>query len=184
MLERVSDQSREYAFSYTDRSRALSLSLPTTQETFSPSESRPFFEALLPEGTLREQLASQFRLAASDSFGLLGALGRDCAGAIQVYETKRMSDPPGVRWLEHDELDELIRELPHRPLGVRAGDERLRLSLAGVQRKAVLVRDSDGRFGEPLDGRPSTHILKPQAADSEFASIAVNEFFCMRLATE
>jgi serine/threonine-protein kinase HipA len=182
VLEQVADTSREYAFRYTDRSRALSLSLPTTKERFTPAESRPFFEALLPEGTLREQLASQLKLAAGDSYGLLAALGRDCAGAIQIYEAKRMSDPPAVAWLDDDALSELIRKLPTRPLGIRASDERRRLSLAGVQRKAVLVRDATGRFGEPLNGQPSTHIVKPQAADAEYRAIAVNEYFCMRLA--
>lgn len=182
VLERVAEASREYAFRYTDRSRALSLSLPADRDTFTASESRPFFEALLPEGTLREQLASQLKLAAGDSYGLLAALGRDCAGAIQIYETKRMSDPPGVVWLDDSGLEELIRALPTRPLGVRAADERMRLSLAGVQRKAVLVRDGDGRFGEPLNGRPSTHIVKPQSAGSDYPAIAVNEYFCMRLA--
>lgn len=60
-------------------------------------------------------------------------------------------------------------------------DQRRRLSLAGVQRKAVLVRDLDGRYGEPLNGMPSTHVLKPQRAD-DFPDIAVNELFCLRLA--
>ena len=87
-----------------------------------------------------------------------------------------------MRWLEPEELDRLIHELPQRPLGIAPGDQRLRLSLAGVQRKAVLVRDEDGRFGEPLNGMPSTHILKPQPADGGYPDIACNEFFCMRLA--
>jgi serine/threonine-protein kinase HipA len=93
-----------------------------------------------------------------------------------------MSEPRSVRWLDGDALDKHIAELPTRPLGVRPEDERLRLSLAGVQRKAVLVRDGDGRFGEPLNGMPSTHILKPDLPGSEYPAIAVNEYFCMRLA--
>ncbi|UUY03092.1 type II toxin-antitoxin system HipA family toxin [Svornostia abyssi] len=182
-LERVAERSREYAFSYSDASRALSLSLPNSQTSFTPAESRPFFEALLPEGVVREQIAAQLKLATSDSYGLLAALGRDCAGAIQILEQRRMSDPWSVNWLDDADLDDLVRDLPHRPLGVRAADERLRLSLAGVQRKAVLVRDRDGRFGQPRDGMPSTHILKPQATEPEYPDIAVNEYFCMRLAT-
>ncbi|MBJ7328518.1 MAG: type II toxin-antitoxin system HipA family toxin [Solirubrobacteraceae bacterium] len=181
-LDRVAERSREYAFTYTDTDRALSLSLPVSQVSFTPAESRPFFEALLPEGTLREQLAGQLKLAASDGYGLLAALGRDCAGAIQVVEQRRMSDSPAVEWLDAAALDDLIQDLPQRPLGLRTANERVRLSLAGVQRKAVLVRDRDGRFGLPLDGMPSTHILKPQALESPFAETAINEYFCMRLA--
>jgi serine/threonine-protein kinase HipA len=181
-LERVDERSREYAFSYTQGSRAISLSLPLSQERFSPAQSRPFFEALLPEGAVRDQIASQLRLAASDSFGLLAELGRDCAGALQIVDTKRMPDPPSVRWLDESELDALVQELPRHPLGMQAEDDHLRLSLAGVQHKAVLVRDEQGRFGKPLDGMPSSHILKPQLPDSKYPGLATNEYFCMRLA--
>jgi serine/threonine-protein kinase HipA len=69
-LERVDERSREYAFHYNQASRPISLSLPVSQQHFSPAESRPFFEALLPEGAVREQIASQLKLAASDSYGL------------------------------------------------------------------------------------------------------------------
>jgi serine/threonine-protein kinase HipA len=165
-LERTGEHTREYTFRYTDASRPISLSLPVRQELFSPAESRPFFEALLPEGAVRAQIASQLKLASSDSYGLLGKLGRDCAGALQIAKTKRMSEPPSIQWLDDRELDLLIEELPQHPLGMRVEDERLRLSLAGVQRKAVLVRDRSRRFGRPLDGMPSTHILKPDSAPS------------------
>jgi len=181
-LERTDERSREYAFRYTQPSRSISLSLPMSQERFSPAESRPFFEALLPEGAVREQIASQLKLAASDSYGLLAELGRDCAGALQIVEAKRMSEPPSVQWLGDRELDTLIEELPQHPLGMRGEDQHLRLSLAGVQRKAVLVRDGSGRFGRPLDGMPSSHILKPELADSAYPGLASNEYFCMRLA--
>jgi serine/threonine-protein kinase HipA len=181
-LERVVENAREFAFRYSDTPRRISLSLPLKEDSFSPAETRPFFEALLPEGAIRDQIAAQLKLASSDSFGLLAELGRDCAGALQIVEQKRMSEPPGVRWLGQDELDELITQLPHRPLGVHAEDGRLRLSLAGVQRKAVLVRDADGRYGEPLNGMPSTHILKPELQASDYPGLATNEFFCMSLA--
>ncbi len=180
-LERVDERSREYSFRYTQRSRVLSLSLPLSQERFTPAESRPFFEALLPEGAVREQIASQLKLAASDSFGLLAELGGDCAGALQIVDSKRMSEAPSVRWLDQSELDALVRELPRHPLGIQRDDEHLRLSLAGVQHKAVLVRDGR-RFGKPLDGMSSSHILKPELPDSEYPGLATNEYFCMRLA--
>lgn len=183
VLERVSESSREYRFVYDDTAdRAISLSLPLGRKTLSPADSRPFFEALLPEGVAREQIASQLRLATSDSYGLLAALGRDCAGALQIIEMKRMSDQPTVEWLDKESLDRLVDDLPRRPLAIDPADDRTRLSLAGVQRKAVLVRDAGGTFGKPLNGAPSTHILKPEFADADFASISRNEFFCMRLA--
>ena len=179
-LERFLDGAAKEGLGLCEVERESERRGPT--ETFTPAQSRPFFEALLPEGAVREQIATMLRLAASDSYGLLAELGRDCAGALQIIEHKRLSDVPSVRWLEPEELDRLIHELPQRPLGIAPGDQRLRLSLAGVQRKAVLVRDEDGRIGEPLNGMPSTHILKPQPADGGYPDIACNEFFCMRLA--
>ncbi len=181
-LQRVDETSRDYFFQYAHPASAISLSLPVSEEPFTPARSRPFFEALLPEGAVREQLANRFKLAASDSYGLLAELGGDCAGALQILEAKRMSQTPSVRWLDGRELDTLIEELPRHPLGMHEGDERLRLSLAGVQNKAALLRDDAGVFGKPLDGMPSTHILKPEPPDGHYAGLATNEYFCMRLA--
>lgn len=181
-LERTDGRTREYGFRYLNADRPISLSLPLRAEAFSYADSRPFFEGLLPEGVVREQIARALKLTSDDSYGLLSALGRDCAGALQIVDVKRMSDTPSVRWLLDEELDRLIQELPRHPLGVMQADERMRLSLAGAQRKLVLVRGADGRFGQPLDGMPSTHILKPESDRSDYPDIACNEFFCMRLA--
>ena len=175
-------RTREYTFAYTDDARAISLSLPITQTEFTSAESRPFFEALLPEGAVRDQIAGQLKLATGDSYGLLAALGRDCAGALQIVESRRMSETPDVLWLDDDAMDQLIAGLPSHPLGLTAEDGRLRLSLAGVQRKAVPVRDASSRFGRPLNGMPSTHILKPDLDGGQYPAIAVNEYFCMLLA--
>ncbi len=113
VLHRVEEErSRAYTFRYAEEAtRAISLSLPLSESSFQPSRSRPFFEALLPEGVIREQIASQLGIASSDSFGMLAELGRDCAGALQIAEEKRMSQTPSVDWLDAGELDALIEEL-------------------------------------------------------------------------
>jgi serine/threonine-protein kinase HipA len=56
----------------------------------------------------------------------------------------------------------------------------VRISLAGVQEKLVLTRMPDGSWGRPVDGTPSTHILKPEIA--RFPDTVENEAFCMRVA--
>jgi serine/threonine-protein kinase HipA len=182
-LQRLDERSSAYAFRYAAQTtRPISLSLPLEQESFDSAASRPFFEALLPEGAIRDLIAGQLKLATSDSFGLLAALGSDCAGALQILEGSRISQTPSAQWLDDRALDDLIAEIPKHPLGIQRDDRHLRLSLAGVQRKAVLVRDAAGRFGRPLDGMPSTHILKPEPPDGEYPGLAANECFCMRLA--
>ncbi|WP_435749240.1 type II toxin-antitoxin system HipA family toxin [Microbacterium sp. PMB16] len=57
---------------------------------------------------------------------------------------------------------EMFAEVALNPLG-NHGRRRLS-SLAGVQDKVLLVRTDSG-WSEPLDGYPSTHILKPVAAE-------------------
>jgi serine/threonine-protein kinase HipA len=54
------------------------------------------------------------------------------------------------------------------------------VSLAGVQEKLVLTRMPDGSWGRPVDGTPSTHILKPEIA--AYPQTVENEAFCMRIA--
>jgi serine/threonine-protein kinase HipA len=71
----------------------------------------------------------------------------------------------------------LVANLRSAPLGVSG---RVRVSLAGVQEKLLLTRRPDGRWGRPVDGTPSTHILKPEIA--AYPDTVENEAFCMRIA--
>jgi serine/threonine-protein kinase HipA len=60
-----------------------------------------------------------------------------------------------------------------------AGKDGLRLSLAGAQDKLPVVFDG-ARIGLPLNGTPSSHILKPAIHAVEDS--VINEGFCMALA--
>jgi len=104
-------------------------------------------------------------------------------GAVTLLEpgaTPQPSDAPSdVRWLDDAQLLQVLIEMPLSPM--RAGDEGLRLSLAGAQDKLPVVLDADGfRIGLPLNGSPSTHIVKPPIAGVEGS--VFNEGFCMALA--
>jgi serine/threonine-protein kinase HipA len=136
---------------------------------------------LLPEGESRNAIARDVRVSASDTYGLIRALGRDCAGALVIQPA---DDPAPLQpktttsqALDAKELEELVRNLRTAPLGVSG---RVRISLAGVQEKLVLTRRPDGAWGSPIDGTPSTHILKPEVDD--FPKTVENEAFCMRFA--
>jgi serine/threonine-protein kinase HipA len=59
------------------------------------------------------------------------------------------------------------------------GVEGLRLSLAGVQEKAAVCL-VDGEIAVPLEGTPTTHILKPTI--SKFPGSVQNEYLCLRTA--
>lgn len=159
----------------------LSLRLPLTSERYTHGVVRPFLDGLLPEADARRAIAADFNLLASDTFGLIRALGRDCAGAVVVQPNDEQAPPPATTLaaaaLTDIEIADLVANLRSAPLGVGT---RVRISLAGVQEKLLLTRLPDGRWGRPVDGTPSTHILKPEIA--RFPNTVENEAFCMRMA--
>jgi serine/threonine-protein kinase HipA len=163
----------------------LSLSLPLQREPFIPELSKAFFANLLPEGQLRDHFASKYRVSADDDFGLLSALGGDCAGALALYpggpEFSLESKAPSYKPLTEDDLGKLLDEAYIMDPSFLGEEERTRLSLAGVQDKLPVAIFGD-TISLPLDGSPSTHILKPP--NHRFPTLVENEAFCMTLAGE
>ena len=159
----------------------LSIGLPLTNVAYPNAKTRSFIDGLLPEGEQRRAVAEQLDLNSNDTFGLIRALGLDCAGAIVVQPAEspapRQATTLTASPLTDDEIAERVANLRSAPLGV---SDRVRISLAGVQEKLLLTLMPDGRWGEPIDGTPSTHILKPEIRD--FPETVENEAFCMRVA--
>jgi len=172
------------SFAYApDATTPLSQSLPIRSEPFDDRATRPFFAGLLPEGGKRKQIAKTLQVSTQNDYALLDSLGGECAGAVTLLEPghppQALDAPREVRWLDHAQLLQVLDEMPLRPM--RAGEDGLRLSLAGAQDKLPVVLDTDGiRIGLPLNGSPSTHILKPTIAGIDGS--VFNEAFCMALA--
>ncbi|MBZ4175428.1 hypothetical protein JYG55_23040, partial [Escherichia fergusonii] len=87
-------------------------------------------------------------------------------------------EPPKLKRLSDGELAQYLRDLPIRPL-VDDPETGTRLSLAGVNDKTAVVI-SGGIVSLPLNGFPSSHILKVDIAGLK-DSIRT-EHFCLRLA--
>ncbi len=159
----------------------LSLSLPLTRERYPHGVVRAFLDGLLPEGDARRVVARDFGVRETDTYELIRALGRDCAGAlvIQPADERAPAQPTTLTAepLSDQEIADLVANLRSAPLG--AGG-RVRISLAGVQEKLLLTRMPDGAWGRPVDGTPSTHILKPEIV--AYPNAVENEAFCMRIA--
>lgn len=159
----------------------LSLSLPLTPRRYTHGVVRPFLDGLLPEGEARQAVANDFDVLRDDTYGLIRALGRDCAGALVILPADEPAPPLPTTLtaerLSDAEISELVANLRSAPLGVGG---RVRISLAGVQEKLLLTRMPDDSWGSPVDGTPSTHILKPEI--DRFPNTIENEAFCMRLA--
>ncbi|MEM0951686.1 MAG: type II toxin-antitoxin system HipA family toxin [Cyanobacteria bacterium P01_H01_bin.74] len=172
----------DYAVSWLEDPNAvpLSQSIPLRTERFSRKECRAFFAGILPEERKRELIAKNLGISSRNDFAMLEQIGGECAGAI-TFLPKGQHPPKAdynYRPLSDYELAEILQILPKRPL--MAGEDGIRLSLAGAQDKLAVHVSSDGQLSIPLNGAPSTHILKPRI--ELFEGVVFNEAFCMELA--
>jgi len=156
----------------------LSRHLPLRTDPFSDNDTRAFFANLLPEGVIRNQVARQVGVSAENVYGLLEAIGGDCAGAISVRQPEGSIENDGsYRLIQQEALCEELNYLPAHPF--LAGKEGVRLSLAGAQNKLPIYFDGKDYF-IPEGNLPSSHILK--TAILQLDNSVVNEAFCMNLA--
>jgi serine/threonine-protein kinase HipA len=171
----------EYVESWLARPGAtpLSQSLPLRKQRFNRKECRGFFAGILPEESKREIIARNLGISARNDYAMLDQIGGECAGAVTFLPAGEPLPERNYsyRTLSPSELATILRQLPKRPL--LAGEEGIRLSLAGAQDK-VAVRIDGGEVCLPLGGAPSTHILKP--AVERFEGVVFNEALCMKLA--
>lgn len=172
----------------TGPSYPLSRKLPLKAEPFSGRVVRAFFSGLLPEAEPRDRIASILGVSGRNDFAILERIGGDCAGAVSLIP-EDMPTPASrtgnLRWLDETALASMVDRLPQQPL--MAGEVGVRLSLAGAQTKLPVVLAEDGaaggaRIALPMDGTPSTHILKPEPR--RFPGLVANEAWCMALARE
>lgn len=157
----------------------LSLYLPKRRERYPDEIARPFFVNLLPEATVLAAVARKLGISSRNHFALLAAIGGECAGAVSLLP--QGSDPStagSYREVTDEELDGIIGQMPQRPF--LAGEEGVRLSLAGAQYKLPVFIRQDGTFCLALGNAPSSHIIKPEMAGIEYS--VRNEALCMDLA--
>ncbi len=185
VLQREGDS---YVFQYThdwltgDLAIPLSLSLPLQEAPFTAAQTQPFFSNLLPEGQFRDHIAGKYRISADDDFALLAVLAGDCAGAISLCPEGSSAPDHGqyqYRRLSDDDQRQMFDEAFIMDLTFLSPREQTRLSLAGVQDKLPVAIFADQLF-LPLNGAPSSHILKPQ--HPRWKHLVENETFCMALA--
>lgn len=157
----------------------LSLSLPLTDKMFEDKAVRPFFDGILPEDAVRKQIAKLLKTDSRNTFGLLKKIGGDCAGAIFVLEEDKLPDSFQEKYkvVSDEEAYGILTSLKARPLYI--GEEDFRISGAGAQDKLIACLKK-GKLALPLNGTPSTHIIKPNIEGYE--DTVFNELFCMKLA--
>lgn len=172
--------------------RALSLSLPFTIGLEHRGDVvTHYFDNLLPDrAEIRRRLRTRFHARSAGAFDLLGAIGRDCVGAIQLL-------PPGVEpqgWnridaepLSDRQVEAVLRAVTtDAPLGQREQDD-LRISIAGAQEKTALL-GMGGKWYRPHGATPTTHILKLPLGlvgnmRADMTDSVENEWLCEQIMT-
>jgi serine/threonine-protein kinase HipA len=160
-------------------SRVLSQLLPTQTSSDRPHDLAVtvFLAGLLAEGHLREHLAVEAGVTSDDIFGLVGAYGRDTAGALIFVPA---GEPPSAgRWdkVGDGEIATLLRAAGRfAPGGIDS------ISLTGLQPK-IALRRHDQTWFRCRAGAASTHILKLGAAAGEpLEDLIHTEAACLDLA--
>ncbi len=181
----TSDDGFGMQFSYKDAWRnsktsfPISTSIPLDASSIENEVANNFFVNLLPEERVRIRTCKKLGISEGNHFELLKRIGGDCAGALTIVdegakpptqqdEYELISETQLAAWSEGDQY--AFAEV--------AGDDDVRLSLAGAQDK-LPVKVVDGKqFYLPKGNSPSTQILK---FASHFSHLPENETFTTML---
>lgn len=155
----------------------VSLAMPIRPEPYDAELVLPWLMNFLPEGEPLRAMTRALGAAPEDALGLIAQTGNDLAGALSIAPQQPQGQA-GYRPISNaDALERIITELPARPFLV--GEDGVSMSLAGAQDK-LPVALIEGQIAVPINGAPSTHILKPD--NPRLASSVQNEALCMILA--
>lgn len=183
----------------SNEGRPLSLSLPFTRghgpDQIVPLRSEAvaaYFENLIPDNQrILARLRDRNGAASTNAFDLLAAIGRDCAGAVQLLPAGE--SPGDVRSIDAEPLEEsdvarILRETTASgPIAAR-DREVFRLSIAGAQEKTALLLHQ-GKWHIPKGATPSTHIFKLPLGivgnmRADMKDSVELEWLCMEIASE
>ena len=179
----ISADAQATTLNYTDAWLAapdrfpVSLAMPLQRKPFGNEKVLPWLMNLLPEGEPLRAMTRAVGVAPEDALGLIAETGNDLAGALSIAPQQPRGEP-GYRPIPNAyALERNIEELPARPFLI--GEEGVSMSLAGAQDK-LPVALIDGQIAVPINGAPSTHILKPDSP--RLPGSVQNEALCMVLA--
>ena len=168
-----------------DEAYPLSLSMPLVVDEHEHARIEPWLWGLLPDNdAILARWGQRFHVSPRNPFALLGAVGEDCPGAIQLLRPERVEetlhgDAHHVEWLTETDVAERLRTLRNDQAAWRMARDVGQFSLAGAQPKTALLHDGR-RWGVPHGPTPTTHILKPPIGI--LPGHAQNEHLCLALA--
>jgi serine/threonine-protein kinase HipA len=164
----------------------VSVSLPLREDRFIGEPVVAVFENLLPDNdAIKRRVAERAHAQGTDAYSLLGAIGRDCVGALQfVPDGLAVGDIGKIEGesLSEKDIADLISGLARNPLGI-GDDQEFRISIAGAQEKTALLF-WNGKWHRPHGTTATTHILKPQIGSVggiDLSNSVENEYLCLEL---
>lgn len=86
----ILEDDRGYVFSYdedyllSENAKPVSMTLPLNKEPYVSKNLFPFFDGLIPEGWLLEQVEKNWKINRKDRFGILLVACRDCIGDVSI----------------------------------------------------------------------------------------------------
>lgn len=166
-------------------SRPISLTMPLSTRPYAGEDVRQFLQNLLPDNqTVISRIQRELVVPSAHPFDLLGALGRDCAGALQFSPAYSDSAVPTEATLLTDaDISHFLQEAHTAPLGMTT-ENGLRFTIAGAQRKTALFC-CRGRWFIPRGASATSHILKlpigtlPGNPPVDFSLSCENEWLCL-----
>jgi serine/threonine-protein kinase HipA len=188
-----------HSFEYADtwlnspdmRPLSLSLPIPAGTKILRGAMVKNYFDNLLPDADrIRQRLRTRFHLPSDNVQDLLGAIGRDCVGAVQLLPDDVA--PDGYDRVEGTPLKE--EEIERRLLAVTSDDafgqddedpDDFRISIAGAQEKTAFLKHR-GRWCSPHGATPTTHIFKLPLGlvgnmRADMTTSVENEWLCLRI---
>ena len=166
----------------------LSLSMPVGLQRNGDRVVRPYLMGLLPdEQSTRNAIGLRYGVSPNNPFRLLGAIGLDCPGAVQVCQRGAAlpseDDRRDLTPLTDEDIEEKLAAVRRNAAAawVDGSETEGRWSLAGCQAKFTL-REQDGKWFDCSGAAASTHIVKPGVAGMN--NQALVEFASMRAAAK
>lgn len=161
----------------------LSLSMPLTAKRHTHAAITTYLLGLLPDReSALQAIAKRYGVSPRSPFAMIGAVGEDLAGAVQMAPPTRLASlrqREGAPPISEARLAHFLEELVVNPGETQITNDAGLFSLAGAQPKKA-ISWVNGRWFEPRGRTPSTHIIKPPMPDLQ--GQVENEHFCLTLA--
>lgn len=176
-----------YFFEYdpewiAEKGYVLAPQFPVVAQRYVGDQVKTFFENLLPEGEVLDDIISVIATRGASSFEVLGRLGAELPGVLSLLaEDEAPMSRQEYKLLGFKELSARLQNRSQTPFLV--SNNQGSMSLAGAQDKLGLRFDAKtSEFRDSVGKSPSTHIAKPDTRQVRYQPSAINEYACMKLA--